>query len=260
MIRGAALVVLLALAGGVAAQEEETLEPVPGAALEDPDFRVRSRQFGLERRVEMYQWRSDADSYRRVWNAAWIDSSGFAPGHVNPPGLPLPGERWWAQDARIDGRPIAPEVLRALGHWQVFRPNFSRLPGNLAATFQPDGDGLSSSENPLDPRVGDLRVAWSELVLPPLEGKVELRDGRWQLSSQARDAIAAGALADPARQSAPLIAPTLLQRLWPWGLGALVLLLLWLGRRRRRRARQRAGQRDADHLAGHANPSDRDGK
>ena len=157
-------------------------EPQPGEVLRDDEFGVERDGFGLERRVEMYQWSAGEQGFHRVWNVAPIDSSGFPDNRQNPPELPLDSQRWWS-NATLDGQPLDVEVLKALGDWQQFRPSFSRLPGNLSATFQPDGDGLSSSTNPLDPQIGDLRVTWHELQLPPLAGKVELRDGRWQLAS-----------------------------------------------------------------------------
>jgi uncharacterized membrane protein YecN with MAPEG domain len=70
-------------------------------------------------------------------------------------------------------------VIEQFGQWRQFRPNFSALPGNLAATFQPEGDGLGSAENPLDPQVGDLRIGWRELTLPALQGRVALERGTW---------------------------------------------------------------------------------
>ncbi|KRD80330.1 TMEM43 family protein [Lysobacter sp. Root983] len=207
-------------------------EPRAASALRDREFGVTSRQFGLDRRVEMYQWRATASGYERVWNAAPIDSQGYAPGHQNPPTLPLENRRWWSDSASLDGRPIESGVLHALGEWRVFRPNFSRLPANLAATFQPEGDGLGSAENPLDPQIGDLRVSWRELHLPPLEGKLELVDGRWRMSA----ATAAAAL-NAAPVPAPVAAPEAegARRMWPWfGGGALVIVIALVARRRRR--------------------------
>lgn len=207
-------------------------KPAPGPAIRDRDFGVSTREFGLDRQVEMYQWRASGGGYEQVWNAARIDSDAFAPGHENP-GLPINGQRWWSQQATLDGRPIASRVLQAIGEWHPFRPDFSRLPANLAATFQPEGDGLGSAENPLDAQVGDLRVTWRELRLPPLPGRVELRDGVWQLSAQ----TAAAAL-----NAAPLppVADTAANESqwwhhWPWWLAGAVLLLSILVATRRRR-------------------------
>ena len=81
---------------------------------------------------------------------------------------------------------VDPAVLRQLGEWRAFRPSFSALPANLAATFQPEGDGLGSADNPLDPHVGDLRIHWRELVLPALDDRLVLRDGRWRLTPAAQ--------------------------------------------------------------------------
>lgn len=235
-----ALSCFCALAAGVAFAQVEAEEPIgipqSGAGLRDRDFGVVTRQFGLDRQVEMYQWRASGDGYTQVWNAAPIDSRGFAPDRANPPKLPIESRRWWASEATLDGHPIDASVLQTLGQWRVFRPNFSRLPANLAASFQPEGDGLGSAENPLEPRVGDLRIHWRELQLPPLEGKVELRDGRWRLSSSAAQAALSAANASnavelPENQDRALL---------PWLLGGATVVvvagLIWRRVRRRREA------------------------
>lgn len=226
------LALLVLGAGMAAAQEPPEGVPKPGAVLRDDEFGVSTRQFGLEREVEMYQWRAGRDGYQAVWNSARIDSSQFAPGHENPAAIALESRRWWAEGATLDGHPLDPQVLRVLGTWQRFRPNFSRLPANLAASFQPEGDGLGSSENPLAPRVGDLRVHWRELVLPTLAGKTQLRDGVWTVTAEA-------AIARPGPEPVidiPVVADLPVQAWWPWLAGAVaVAAALWLRLRRRRR-------------------------
>lgn len=175
-----------ALVAGTAVAQEPVGLPDPGPVLEDEDFRVRTRQFGLDRQVEMYQWRrAESGGYERAWHGARIDSAGFPPDHRNPDAMPLESRRWWARHPTLDGKPLHQDVLRELGEWRVLHPNFSRLPANLAASFQPEGEGLGSAENPLEPRIGDVRVGWRELVLPPLAGKVELRDGAWHVRPEA---------------------------------------------------------------------------
>ena len=72
---GMTVVLLLASTGAIAQTEPEGF-PDPGAPLVDPDFKVRTRQFGLDRRVEMYQWRLAEKGYERVWHGALIDSAG----------------------------------------------------------------------------------------------------------------------------------------------------------------------------------------
>ena len=55
---------LLVFAGAVCAQSPEG-EPVASAPLKDAEFGVTTRQFALQRRVEMYQWQRDASGYRQ---------------------------------------------------------------------------------------------------------------------------------------------------------------------------------------------------
>lgn len=221
MRKALAVAALLAIAGIAIAQEPEGV-PVTDEVVRDVEFGVSARHFGLERRVAMYQWARSGQAYAQAWSERAIDSSGFAPGHDNP-ALPLRSRRWIAVIS-LDGKPLDAGIIERLGQWRVFRPNFSALPGNLAATFQPEGDGLGSAENPLDPQVGDLRIHWRELTLPPLQGRIVLRDGRWRLSPNATPE------AQPATQSKKTRVP------WLFGGGALVVLIgLAVARRRRRR-------------------------
>lgn len=186
---------LAAAAGGVArardAAPDPAVPPQPAATVRDPDFGVVARHFGLQRDVEMFQWQRRGEGYQRAWSSEALDSSGFAPGHDNPP-LPLRGRRWVTGEVRVDGVPLDPGVLRALGEWTPFRPSFNALPGNLAATFQPQGDGLGTAEDPMDPQVGDLRIHWRELRLPPLDERIVLHAGRWHLKAMPGPQVDAG--------------------------------------------------------------------
>ena len=104
-----------------------------------------------------------------------------------------------------------------------------------SASFQRDGEGLNSSENPLEPQGGDLRVPCRELALPPLAGRVKLVDGVWQLAPRATPSSASPVSAGTALPVAPV--PSDDERpLWPWVLGGVAVLLAvtgWLTRRRR---------------------------
>jgi hypothetical protein len=232
---------VLLCAGGASAQDAVQADasgpdvpvgaPQPDRSVRDVEFGVVARHFGLERRVEMYQWRAAGLGYLKGWSAQPIDSTGFAPGHANPP-FPLQGRRWLAKSITIDGKPLDAEVIAGLGQWRDFRPGFSALPGNLAVTFQPEGDGLGSAENPLDPQIGDLRIHWRELMLPPLQDRVTLREGRWRLlAPPAADAATADSGPAPAEaRPKPRRAP------WLFGGGALIALVAALAARRRRRA------------------------
>jgi hypothetical protein len=191
LFRLAALALLMHAAPAFAQDEPEDF-PEPGAVLVDPDFKVDTREFGLDRRVEMYQWRATDSGYERVWHGALIDSDGFAAGHENPPGLLLDNRRWWAEKPTLDGKRLDPAVLRSLGEWRVLRPNFSRLPANLAASFQPEGEGLGSAENPLDPadRRSARQLARTGIAAARREGRAARRrvatGGRFQWRGAAR--------------------------------------------------------------------------
>lgn len=223
------LLAVALLASPVVVPAQEALpegEPKPDRALVDPDFNVESSRFGLERRVEMFQWRLDDDGYATIWNDALIDSAEFDPAHQNPRRMPVRGEKWWAERVTLDGRRIPLDTVRQLGRWVPMRPGFSRLPANLAASFQPEGNGLGSALNPLEPEVGDVRVTWHEFVLPPLAGKVQLRDGVWHLTPQA-------AAAPPSVRPAVDIAAATREKaeeLRPWliALAVASLIGLWL--------------------------------
>lgn len=219
MRRSVALSVLL-FAAAAAAQPTPSAPAQPDATPRDAEFGVVSRKFGLERRVEMYQWRAAGQGYEKVWSALPISSSGFARGHDNPQDIPLASHRFMPGSVKIDGVPVDPEAIARLGEWRAFRPNFSALPGNLSATFQPEGDGLGSAENPLDPQIGDLRVTWRELELPQLEGKVALQDGVWKLQSQ--DVVAPPAI------KAGLPGAGVSKGVLGWLIGAGIFLLLIL--------------------------------
>lgn len=192
----------LALVSAAALAQEATppdpsATPEPDATVRDPDFGVAARHFGLRRQVEMFQWRLRADGgYERAWSEAAHDSSAFASGHDNPP-FPLRNRQWLAKEVRVDGVPLDPAVLSTFGRWMPFRPSFNALPGNLAVTFQPQGDGLGTAENPMAPQVGDLQVHWRELRLPPLAGRIELRAGHWVLRPGASAAVVAAQAAPP---------------------------------------------------------------
>ncbi|HVR82634.1 MAG TPA: TMEM43 family protein [Luteimonas sp.] len=220
---------LLVFAGSALAQDESIDAPQPDKSVRDAEFGVVARHFGLERQVEMYQWRPVGQGPATAWSAQPFDSTGFPPGHANPP-FPLHGRRWLARSVSIDDKPLDAEVIASLGQWRDFRPSFAALPGNLAATFQPEGDGLGSAENPLDPQIGDLRIRWRELILPPLQGRIALRGGRWRLLAGKPATASAPDASDTAVDTArPRRAP------WLFGSGVVVVLLAAIAARRRRR-------------------------
>lgn len=208
-------------------------QPVQASAVIDADFGVSTRQPGLRRRVAMYQWQRDDDGYRAVWSERWIDPSGHDPAHANPPAASIPGRSWLAERITLDGQPLDADVVRRLGRWHPFRPGFSRLSARQSATFQPEGDGLGSAENPMAPAIGDLRIHWDELRLPPLADTLNLHEGRWVVVAGTRQAT--DHRAHPAG-AALAAANTDQEWTWPrWGSWLLLFAaMVWLLWRRRR--------------------------
>jgi len=234
-LRAAALLLCLLIPAGVLAQETPGV-PQPDRSVRDREFGVVARHYGLERRVEMLQWQRAPGGYAKTWSESVIDSTEFAGGYRNPAAFPLQSRRWTASKITVDGRPLDPAVVLELGEWRLFRPSFSALPANLAATFQPEGDGLGSADNPLDPHVGDLRIHWRELVLPPLDDRIALRDGRWQLVAEPATAVAPRP-AVVEQGDGELESRT--HRAWWFGGAFIALVAAIAARRRRNRIRNR---------------------
>jgi hypothetical protein len=232
-MRPVALASLLALAGGAHAQgaaPQPQGEPAAAQPPRDAEFGVVARGVGLQRQVEMLQWRKFGPGYRKEWSAQPVDSSGYAPAYRNPGEFPVQSRYWIASDVTLDGKGVDDDVLKEFGRWRDFRPGFSALPANLLATFQPEGDGLGTADNPLDPQVGDLRVHWRVMELPPLAGKVALQGGVWIPAS---DAVSAGVVAG---SDTVAVARPVEPRRWPWWLGVAVVVAIGGAWWRRRRA------------------------
>ncbi len=208
--------------------------PEPVGVARDADFGVGSHHFALQRRVWMWQWQTTPAGVQGSWSEQLLPSPDAT--HRNPARWPLPAQEWQVQEMRLAGQPIAEGAVRALGAWHALRPSFDALSPNMAATFQPEGDGLGTADDPQHPAIGDLHVAWREWRLPPLAGRVQLDGNEWRLRP------AAGIT--PAVAVADTPAPNASSRHLAWLLGAgagagVAVLALALLLRRRTRSRRR---------------------
>jgi hypothetical protein len=190
----------------------------------------------------MLQWRKvdfpAPPHYEQAWTAERVDSNGFDAAHRNPGDLPFNGERWWTAEPKLDGHPVSTDVLAALDAWTPLKPDLTQLPTNLAVSFQPDGDWLSTSQDPAHPQVGDVRVHWRVIEHAPAPAGTMLVAGRWELPARAT--------ATPATVSSPPTSAAVNRdvRAWVqslfgdhlawWVVGAVVLGLLLLALKRRR--------------------------
>lgn len=247
-------------AAAAAASTANSAEPgakvVSGSQITDPMFGIRVRAIGLQRRVELRQWQVDAGApggFAQVWSVEHIRTPPADAAHANPAQFPIDGQRWWSSDPRLEGKPVAAEVLTAIAlaadagnGWTLLKPDSLQLPPNLAATFQSDGDGLSTSQDPAHPQVGDVRVRWSMLTDATAPAGLRLTDGRWQMPEAALPLSPASASPPPETSPRPDAGGTgwmqgwfggRLGLVWPIGLallGVLAAVIVGLGWRRRR--------------------------
>lgn len=177
------IAVVLALAA-VSPALAERLRPAP---VRDPDFGVEASALALERRVEMYQWveveGGATPRYALQWRAGLVDSSTFREprGHANPSEFPIVGARWQSATVTLDGHPVDPAAFARSQGWRALRPDPARLPPNMAVSFGPDGEGLTSAGDPADPQLGDVRLRWRMLPAPEAPAGLVLQGGRWVL-------------------------------------------------------------------------------
>jgi hypothetical protein len=225
----AALVALAPVVVVAAASAQDVTDatalPVPVGPVEDAEFGVSSHHLALQRRVWMWQWQATPAGVRGGWSEHLLASPDAA--HRNPTRWPLPATEWRAGEVRVAGHPVSAAAIQALGAWHVLRPSLDAVPANISATFQPEGDGLGTADDPQHPAIGDLHVAWRDWRLPPLAGRLQLRQGVWQVVPAAVYPAAEGLRRREGHGG---------WLAWIAGLG-LLALLAW--RRLRRRSRRR---------------------
>lgn len=239
-------ILALGVGGTLAAQSPEDVAGIPeaGAALVDPDFAVTVQALGLRREVQMHQWTREGGEFSTAWLEERVDATQFPPIYANPPEPSYGSARWLAEDARLEGRRMAPELLAGLDGWVALPVDevAAALPPNLAMVFQPAGNWLSSSVDPDAPVVGDLRIRWWQLPGGPLQATLVDIDGTWQAPGPEVELVR-GEDADPVPLPADGI-PGLPERERGSGLPMLLGLMLiaaalgvgiYLFRRRRRR-------------------------
>lgn len=132
----------------------------------DPWFGIHASVPILWRVTDMFQWRqidyAGSISYELEWADHPVDSSGFKhPAyHRNPTQMPFGGERFLAQEVRLDGFLLGSKLVLAMPGREDITPDFSSLRPNMAASFRPYHGALLTSRDPASPQLGDVRVRW----------------------------------------------------------------------------------------------------
>jgi len=202
---------------------------------------ARDAQFGvsvdapaLVRKVEMFQWKEMRYGGQRSYEMDWfdqpIDSTAFGnpAGHANPGAFPINAVRFDSPDVVVAGFKLAPALVRMIDGVEPFAPDLSRVPPNMAATFQVHDDTLITSANPDHPQAGDLRISWMRIV--PSHLTVFARDDGGTLvpaSNPAGDAIAQVLLGKHSLTDVLTDAPQ--PPHFKWARRVLALLLAWAG-------------------------------
>lgn len=154
------------------------------------DQPARDAQFGVSvdapvllRKVEMFQWNETrfggVRNYDQNWYGHPIDSSSFgnAAAHANPGAFPITAMRFDSGRVRVGGFRLAPELVRMIDGPEPFEPDFSKLPPNMAATFQVQHGMLVTSVDAAHPQVGDLRISWMKIAPAALTVFARDQDG-----------------------------------------------------------------------------------
>lgn len=137
----------------------------------DPDFGLRVSTPVLVRHVEMFQWREISVGASVHYELDWVDhlleAGHFVrpQGHANPVGFPLNSKRFDAGLVQIGGFKVSQALVDAMPGSADVAPGLAALPDNLAASFAPYEHYMVTSAKPGDPRLGDVRVSWSEVPL-----------------------------------------------------------------------------------------------
>lgn len=162
-------------------------EATAATPVSDDAFGVNAPALALRRRVEMFQWREKRDRreekqvgggtrtvteyrYDTRWDDEVIDSTDFErpEGHENPATMPYTNEVRRAEGVRLDGYALDPEIASQIEGWERMPLASIALPANLAASFRVDDGWFTTSADPDEPQVGDLRVRFDLLPAGPV--------------------------------------------------------------------------------------------
>ena len=206
--------------------------PVLAHPASDAQFGVTVAAPVLLRKVEMFQWNQmlgAQSGYEQDWYDHPIDSAHFAKpgGHANPTQWPLTSQRFSA-DMTVAGFHLSPQIAAMIPGQEPFKPDFSRLPPNMQASFQVQGDALVTSANPTRPQIGDLRVSWMQVA--PAHLSILARDDHGTLVDVRDAAGQALAEVDVGRMPLDVVLPGAPHSPpLKWVRRVLSVLLVWVG-------------------------------
>ncbi len=162
-----------------------TGEATATETLTDPQLAVSAKALKLQRIVQMYQWKERSETkkrkklgggeervttyhYDKGWVGQPIDSSGFKrpDGHQNPDHWPLKGWTGQAQTVTLGAFKLPAglvDQIRQTAPLPVGETERDALPDDLKEQARLDAGRFYLGENPSDPKVGDLTVAFEQV-------------------------------------------------------------------------------------------------
>lgn len=166
----------------------------------DPTFGVERPGLGLQRKVEMYQWKEivttrkgggQSYSYSQVWSATPIPSRRFqqAAEHANPEAWPWKAENFPVSKVTLGPRRIPGGMVADLPvtGTPLKEADLARLPAELRGRFTLREGSYFTGKAPGAPAIGDLRVFYVVVPAGPVS-LVALQVGDTFAPIQVKDA------------------------------------------------------------------------
>ncbi|MCO4762546.1 MAG: TMEM43 family protein [Myxococcales bacterium] len=185
-------------AGTVISVPAETVDPgnegklvhVSGEAttdevLSDGPFGVKRQALKLKRKVEMYQWREHRKTktkkklgggkkkitkytYDRGWESHVVNSVNFKQsGHDNPTTMEFEDKTVAAQKVKLGGFSLTPAHIGELGDGEHLAIG-DAAEGTAEVPQKAHNGGIFVGDDPVHPRIGDLRIRFSALMPGPV--------------------------------------------------------------------------------------------
>ena len=139
----------------------------------------------LQRKVEVYQWQANADSYKSDWQENWVDSSSFPENYQNTEPFPIVSDKWLAENALLSRYALDPLLVEALPvtkerpfsgeEFAAFRQS---LPQEVQSLVWLQEGALYFGRDPMTPEIGDAKVVLTEQVEGMVTVLARLRGNR----------------------------------------------------------------------------------
>ncbi|WED42735.1 TMEM43 family protein [Legionella cardiaca] len=155
--------------------------------LKDPILGLAKNAIGLNRTVEMYQWKQNKETrtesqmggsqkevttytYTKTWSTSLLDSSQYKEqaGHQNPAMMPLESLHQYANTVTVGDFVLPPNLIAQISETQpvdLDKVNTTALQNKINMPVRYINNQLYAGQNYQSPQIGDLRIRVT--VTPP---------------------------------------------------------------------------------------------